>query len=72
MRLLIVGGAGYIGSHVVLAAIERGCDVTVFDDLSTGNRNNLFSKVDFILGSTLSDLDLNVVMKKIRWSYSFS
>ena len=31
MKILITGGAGYIGSHVVLAALDRGYEVTVFD-----------------------------------------
>ena len=35
-KLLVTGGAGYIGSHVVKALIERGEDVIVFDNLSTG------------------------------------
>ena len=34
MNLLITGGAGYIGSHVVLSALENNYDVTIFDDLS--------------------------------------
>src|SRR5262245_46372631 len=38
MSLLITGGAGYIGSHMVHAAIERGTDVVVLDNLSTGLR----------------------------------
>jgi UDP-glucose 4-epimerase len=38
MSILITGGAGYIGSHMVLAALERGLDVVVLDNLSTGMR----------------------------------
>ncbi len=38
MRVLITGGAGYIGSHAVLAFLEAGDDVVVLDDLSTGRR----------------------------------
>ena len=38
MSILITGGAGYIGSHMVLAALERGDDVVVLDNLSTGVR----------------------------------
>jgi UDP-glucose 4-epimerase len=41
MRTLVTGGAGFIGSHVVDALIERGADVTVLDDISTGRRENL-------------------------------
>ena len=58
MHLLVVGGAGYIGSHVVLEAIERGFNVTVFDDLSTGLKENLNADINLVVGSTLSNKDL--------------
>jgi UDP-glucose 4-epimerase len=38
MSILITGGAGYIGSHMVHAALERGMDIVVLDNLSTGMR----------------------------------
>jgi UDP-glucose 4-epimerase len=41
MRTLVTGGAGFIGSHVVDGLIERGADVAVLDDISTGRRENL-------------------------------
>jgi UDP-glucose 4-epimerase len=41
MRTLVTGGAGFIGSHVVDALVERGDEVTVLDGLSTGRRENL-------------------------------
>ncbi|MCL5024668.1 MAG: UDP-glucose 4-epimerase GalE [Nitrospirae bacterium] len=37
-RVLVTGGAGYIGSHVVKALGAKGCDVLTYDNLSTGNR----------------------------------
>ena len=37
-RILVTGGAGYIGSHVVLALAEAGYEVLTYDNLSTGNR----------------------------------
>ena len=40
-RYLVTGGAGFIGSHVVEALMERGAPVRVVDDLSTGRRSNL-------------------------------
>ena len=36
MKLLVTGGAGYIGSHMTLGLLARGEDVVVVDDLSTG------------------------------------
>jgi len=39
MNILLTGGAGYIGSHVLLLLIDKGHNVTVIDNLSTGNKN---------------------------------
>ena len=36
MKILLTGGAGYIGSHVLLSILENKHDVIVIDDLSTG------------------------------------
>lgn len=41
MRILITGGAGFIGSHIAEAFIERGDEVLIVDDLSSGKRANL-------------------------------
>jgi UDP-glucose 4-epimerase len=41
MRILITGGAGYIGSHMVAALGEKGFEVLVYDNLSTGYRDSL-------------------------------
>jgi len=56
MRVLITGGAGFIGSHLADACITRGDEVFVLDDLSTGRRENLAHlandpRFHFILGS---------------------
>jgi UDP-glucose 4-epimerase len=40
-RVLITGGAGFIGSHLAEALVTAGCEVFVIDDLSTGSRSNL-------------------------------
>ena len=50
MKVLVIGGAGYIGSHVVKAMLAAGHDVTVFDNLSSGQMVNLFPKAGFIAG----------------------
>ncbi|RKZ81118.1 MAG: nucleoside-diphosphate sugar epimerase, partial [Candidatus Parabeggiatoa sp. nov. 1] len=41
MRILITGGAGFIGSHLAEACLERGDEVYIIDDLSTGTLDNL-------------------------------
>ena len=41
MKALVTGGAGFIGSNLVDALVERGDEITVVDDLSTGKRENL-------------------------------
>jgi UDP-glucose 4-epimerase len=50
MTVLITGGAGYIGGHAVLAFMDRGEIPVVLDDLSTGSRNAIPSKVPFFVG----------------------
>ncbi|HLJ75134.1 MAG TPA: NAD-dependent epimerase/dehydratase family protein, partial [Thermoanaerobaculia bacterium] len=47
-HVLVTGGAGFIGSHVVDAYLERGWRVTVVDNLSTGNRRNLNPRAEFV------------------------
>jgi len=48
MRILVTGGAGFIGSHVVETYIEAGHDVFVVDDLSTGKIANLHPRAHFL------------------------
>ena len=67
MKVVIIGGAGYIGSHVVLDAAERGYDITVFDDLSTGCIENINENVEFIHGSTLCNSDLSKLFKAKKY-----
>ena len=50
MAALVTGGAGYIGSHMALALLERGEDVVILDNLSTGVRDLIPDEARFIRG----------------------
>jgi UDP-glucose 4-epimerase len=49
MKVLVTGGAGFIASHIVDAYVERGHDVTVIDDLSSGRRENVNPRARLIV-----------------------
>ena len=62
MKILVTGGAGYIGSHVVYELIDQGHDVTILDDMSLGLEENIDPRSIFVQGSTHSDSDLDSVL----------
>ena len=59
MKVLVIGGAGYIGSHVVKELMAKNHEVTVFDNLSSGLIQNLLKKNEFIAGDILHPEDLD-------------
>lgn len=59
MRILVTGGAGYIGATAVAMLLDAGYEVTVLDDLSTGHEDSVPELAKFIKGSLLSDSDLD-------------
>ena len=63
MNILVTGGAGYIGSHVVIDLLEAGYGVVILDDLSKGREENIHPDAEFIHGSTLDN-------KKVRQALS--
>ena len=66
MRILVTGGAGYIGSHVVLELCNGGYEVTVLDDLSNGNQESIDERAEFILGSTLAKKDVEKALNNVE------
>ena len=62
MKALIIGGAGYIGSHVARHFLDNGHKVTVFDNLSTGQMVNIFPEEEFIKGDILNQAELDSAM----------
>jgi UDP-glucose 4-epimerase len=63
MNILIIGGAGYIGSHAAREFLDQGHRVTVFDNLFSGLRENLFPEAAFIHGDIL---DYPALLRAVR------
>ena len=72
MKILVTGGAGYIGSHVVMHLCDAGHDVVVIDDLSLGDKKAVDLRATFIQGSIRSKEDLNRCLKDIETVMHFA
>jgi len=69
---LVTGGAGFIGSHIAGALIDRGARVRIIDDLSTGyveNLSDLGSDVDFITASITDVVALKRALQDVEWVF---
>lgn len=64
MSILVVGGAGYIGSHMVKRLIEQGQEVVVVDNLSTGHRKAVDEKARFYEGDIRNHVFLKGVFDR--------
>jgi len=64
VNVLVIGGAGYIGSHVVKAMLKAGHSITVFDNLSSGQLCNLFDSATFIAGDARHQDDVEVAFAR--------
>ncbi|MBK5238075.1 MAG: UDP-glucose 4-epimerase GalE [Actinomycetales bacterium] len=65
MRVLVTGGAGYIGAHIVRLLQDRGDDVVVFDDLSTGSARRVGDAV-LVIGDLTAPTAVNAIAETIR------
>jgi len=66
MNILVTGGAGFIGSHIVDAYIAKGHDVTVMDDLSGGKKKNVNPKARFV-GADVRDPNISTLFAESRF-----
>lgn len=66
MKVLVTGGSGYIGSVVVKRLIERGYDVTVFDNLERGHRCNVDPAAKLIVGDLRNAVEIDAAMESVR------
>lgn len=64
MKILVTGGAGYIGSHAVKGLLEKGYEVVVVDNLDTGHVEAIPSNIQFYIGDIRNRNFLNDVFEK--------
>ena len=70
-RYLVTGGAGYIGSHIVLALRQNDCDVTVFDSLAIGHREAVPADVRLIHGDIADSALMDQTLADGPWDCIF-
>jgi UDP-glucose 4-epimerase len=71
-RVLVTGGCGFIGSHMVRMLVEAGHAVTVIDDLSNGHQDTLPPGVRFVRGSILEAAQLSEALHDVGTVYHFA
>ena len=67
MKILVTGGAGYIGSFMVKALLDKGDDVTVFDNLSRGHESAIDKRANFLKGDITDESDLNRLLENSKY-----
>ncbi len=67
MKVLVFGGAGYIGAHAVIRLLDAGHSVCIFDNFSTGEILNVDRRALVFKGDILSDIDLEKIFKNHRF-----
>ena len=67
MKILLTGGAGYIGSHTALSLLDAVHDVTIIDNLSTGNKKVIPQKANFIECNIEDNVKIDLLLKKERF-----
>jgi UDP-glucose 4-epimerase len=72
MRVLVTGGAGYIGSVATEMLLDRGFEVAVLDDCSTGHRDAVSGAAKFIEGSVLDTESIALALKDCEAVFHFA
>ncbi|HZS31337.1 MAG TPA: NAD-dependent epimerase/dehydratase family protein [Gaiellaceae bacterium] len=71
MKVLVTGGAGFIGAHVARHLVEAGHDVVVLDDLSGGYEENVPAGATFVLGSSADPELVDELFREHGFSHVF-
>lgn len=70
-KVLITGGAGFIGSHVAEELVNRNYQVTVLDDLSGGSKKNIVPGAEFVQGSVTDHDLITCIFEEKQFEYVF-
>ena len=70
-RFLVTGGAGYVGSHLVAALLDRGDDVTVLDNLRTGHRAAVPAAAGWLSPTSRTAAPIDAVLSEGPWDAVF-
>ncbi|MCA1572883.1 MAG: NAD-dependent epimerase/dehydratase family protein, partial [Chloroflexi bacterium] len=65
MRILVTGGAGFIGSNLVSAFVESGHEVRVIDDLCTGYADNVHPDAELIKGDVADEAQMRKAVEGV-------
>jgi len=66
MKIAVIGGAGYIGSHVARELLDFGHEVFVYDNLSSGLKQNLFREAGFTHADILDIREMDAFFEKVK------
>ena len=65
MKAIVSGGAGFIGSHIAERLLEEGYSVSIIDNLSTGDKNNIKDIKTYVEGRALLVIQLDSLLLKL-------
>ncbi|ONN27750.1 UDP-glucose 4-epimerase [Thermosipho affectus] len=71
MKVLVTGGAGFIGSHVVDKLVDNGYDVVVVDNLSKGKRENVNKNATLIVADIRDENKMREIFNEYKFDYVF-
>ena len=66
-NILVTGGAGYIGSHVCYKLLDDGFNVTIIDNLITGNRKLVPNKAKLFICDISDEKEINKILKENKF-----
>src|SRR3990167_1083212 len=74
MKVLVTGGAGFIGSHLAEALLDKGHDVTILDNLSTGRLKNIAHleknpNFHIVIGDILNEFLVDKYVERADWVF---